>query len=219
MNHAGIPGEHRTAPHRSSAEAPPASHACLPGPPLRLDTHSVCPLREQDIEAIRVWRNTQIDVLRQAAPITPDEQQRYFDEVVRPTFRERRPKIILLSLLRSHICVGYCGLTNLDWVAGRAEISFLLDPMRARDPRIYREDMSACLELLSHTAFERLGLNRLFAETFDIRPNHIAILEAHGYEQEGRMREHVTVRGARVDALIHGMLASDWRAGRTAPET
>ncbi|MDP6978831.1 MAG: GNAT family N-acetyltransferase [Myxococcota bacterium] len=211
MNQTGNPGEHRTQTRRTRAEAKAPTHACLPGPALRFGAHALCALREQDIEAIRVWRNAQIDVLRQSVPITPAEQQRYFDEVIRPTFKDRRPRLILLSLLREELCVGYCGLTNVDWPAGRAEISFLLDPMRARDPRIYREDMSACLELLSRTAFERLGLNRLFAETFDIRPDHIAILEAHGYACEGRMREHVTVRGVRVDSLIHGLLATDWR--------
>ncbi len=192
-------------------------YVCLPGPGPKQGPHALCPLREQDIEPIRIWRNAQIDVLRQSAPISPSEQRQYFDDVVRPTFRERRPDLILLSLLRDEVCVGYCGLTNIDWLAGRAEISFLLDPMRAREPRIYEEDMKACLELLSRTAFERLGLNRLFAETFDIRPHHVAILEAHGFQREGCMREHTSVHGVRVDALLHGLLARDWRGESEDP--
>lgn len=189
-------------------------YAGLDATPLRQDAYELCTLREADIQSIRRWRNDQIDVLRQTAPISPDEQQRYFQDVIRPSFRERRPALMLFSLLRDDLCVGYCGLTHIDWLAGRAEISFLLDSMRVREPRIYEEDMRACLALLSSTAFERLGLTRLFAETFDIRPAHIALLEAAGFVFEGRLREHVYIHGNRVDSLVHGLLSRDWLAAR-----
>lgn len=211
MNTRPIADENRDPASRRAKPAKAVHYACLETPLAACGSHEVCTLREQDIESIRIWRNAQIDVLRQTAPISAPEQQRYFDEVVRPTFRERRPRMILLSLLRDGVCVGYCGLTNLDWLAGRGEVSFLLDPMRVRDTRIYEEDMGSALELLSRVAFERVGLNRLFAETFDIRPHHVAILESHGFRLEGRMREHATVRGQRVDSLLHGLLAREWR--------
>ncbi len=152
-----------------------------------------------------------MDILRQAAPITAPEQQRYFKEVVTPDFRAREPRQILLSLLFEESCIGYTGLTNIDWRAKRAEVSFLLDPARAANPDLYRQGFGTCLELLSRTAFELLGFHRLFAETFDLRPLHVAILEAHGYRLEGRMREHVRIAGTWVDSLIHGLLAPQSR--------
>lgn len=187
-----------------------ARYRCLRGREVAAAGYRLCTLRERDIEPIRLWRNAQIDVLRQAAPISPPEQQRYYEEVIRPTFDAPRPKLILLSLLRAEECIGYCGLTNLDWDAKRAEISFLLDPRRVEDPALYLRDFSVCLELLSRTAFEVLGLHRLFAETYDVRPPHVAILESRGFVCEGRLREHVRVAGRWVDSLIHGLLAADF---------
>ncbi|MCP5042028.1 MAG: GNAT family N-acetyltransferase [bacterium] len=184
-------------------------YACLRGREPSASGYRICTLRERDIESIRRWRNAQIDVLRQTAPISQDEQQRYFDSAVRPTFEARHPTMILFSLILETRCIGYCGLTNLDWQAGRAEISFLLDPERVADLPGYRRDFSVSLELLSHTAFEILGLHRLFAETFEIRPNHIEILEDHGFVLEGRLRQHAFARGGRVDSLVHGLLAAD----------
>ena len=159
-----------------------------------------------------------MNVLRQQSPISRDEQVRYFDQIVRPTFTRARPGQILLSLLRDETCIGYTGLTNIDWSAGRAEISFLLDPDRSIDPERYGRDFNACLSLLSHTGFEILGLHRLFAETYDIRPRHIEVLENYGYVLEGRMRDHVRIDGEAVDALIHGLLETDWRLREAASD-
>ena len=190
-----------------------SEYRCLEQLPPEFDAYRVCTLRERDIQSVRVWRNAQIDVLRQAAPISALEQERYYADVVRPGFRLSRPNLILLSLLRRGSCIGYTGLMNIDWPAGRAEISFLLDPDRVDDPSIYRRDFSACLKLLSYTAFEILGFQRLFAETFDVRPLHVDILEAEGYVLEGRLRNHARVEGHLVDSLLHGLLGQDWRAG------
>ena len=49
-------------------------------------------------------------------------------------------------------------------------------------------------------------------------PHHTAILEAKGFECEGRMREHASIRGVRVDSLLHGLLADGWRAGRSTAQ-
>lgn len=203
----------RTERNRRSGQA----YRCLGGHRPEVSGYRVCTLRQCDIQSIRIWRNVQIDVLRQASPISPLEQRRYYDLVVRPAFRADRPALVLLSLLLEESCIGYAGLTNIDWFARRAEISFLLDPDRVERTDLYRRDFAACLKLLSHTAFELLGLHRLFAETFDVRPLHVEILEAHGYVLEGRMRDHVRIEGGRVDSLIHGLLRPDWRDGREPP--
>lgn len=169
-------------------------------------------LRRSDIQLIRVWRNAQLYVLRQRASVSEIEQEHYFDRVVQPGFPKRQPEMILMSLLREGKCIGYTGLTHIDWAAERAEISFLVDPARAQDPTVYQQDFSRCLEMLASVAFENLEFNRLFAETFDLRPAHIGILEAAGYRLEGRLREHVEVDGRVVDSLVHGLLRSDWTA-------
>jgi RimJ/RimL family protein N-acetyltransferase len=177
-----------------------------PGLPATRDGYRYVPLRRSDIEALRVFRNEQIDVLRQAEPISAAQQERWFDDVVSPAQRELRPQMMLVSILDGdERFIGYGGLTNLDWDARRAEVSFLVDPARAGNRDIYRRDMTAFLGFLTDWAFGALRLNRLYTETYEFRNFHIRILEEAGFVAEGRLRQHT----ATGDSVLHGLLASD----------
>ena len=88
--------------------------------------------------------------------------------------------------------IAYGGLVHLSWPDKRAEVSFLADPARAADPETYRQDFQgAPAPAGASAAFDGLKLNRLFTETYDIRPAHVAILEEAGFRLEGRLRQHV----------------------------
>ena len=136
------------------ARSPTRTAPGLPAPSATAT--ATCRCGASDIEALREFRNAQIDVLRQSEPISEPEQERWFDEVVAPAQREPRPPMILVSILDADDrFIGYGGLTNLDWEARRAEVSFLVDPARAADPDVYRRDMAAFLALP-----RRLGVRR-----------------------------------------------------------
>src|SRR3954451_10076747 len=185
------------------------SYALLDAAPSRATgAYAVRSIAREDMEAIRRWRNAQLDVLRQPAPISSDEQERYYEDMVAPTFPQERPRQVLLTLLEHGETIGYGGLTNIDWDARRAELSFLVAPERVGDPDRYERDFLAFLELVvAGVALEDLALHRVFTETFDLRARHVAILERFGFEREGRMRDHVRIGGRYVDSLIHGHVA------------
>jgi RimJ/RimL family protein N-acetyltransferase len=174
------------------------------------DGYRYVPLRREDIEPLRGFRNAQMVVLRQSEPISPEQQQRWFDEVVAPAQVAARPSMILTSILDGEgRFIGYGGLTNISWESRRAEVSFLVDPERAAQPDVYRRDMAAFLGFLAHDAFGRLGLNRLFAETYAFRDFHLGVLEGAGFVREGRLREHVLVGERLEDSLVLGLLAAE----------
>ena len=174
------------------------------------DGYAIVPLRRRDIYDIKRWRNDQIDILRQQEPLTDDGQRRYYDEVVSVDGRSKRPRQILFSFLEGRDrCIGYGGLTNIDWVARRAELAFLLANDRNADVDRFKGDFRRFLGLVTTVCFDSLGLNRLFAETFDIRPYVIEVLEELGFRAEGRMREHVMIAGRPVDSLLHGLVRRD----------
>ena len=58
---------------------------------------TIRPIHADDIEAIRQWRNAQLDVLRQPRPISPEEQERYFATYIWSTMGAARPSQILVS--------------------------------------------------------------------------------------------------------------------------
>lgn len=177
-----------------------------------LGGYSLIALRESDIFDVMHWRNYQIDILRQKTLLTPKDQEEYFKNVVRPTFSSDQPKIMLFSLLLENKCVGYGGLVYIDWESKRAEVSFLVDPSRAKDNALYREDHLNFLSLLKKVAFATLKFNRLFTETYDIRSLHIADLVESGFKYEGRMRKHVKINNKYVDSIIHGILRGEYDA-------
>jgi RimJ/RimL family protein N-acetyltransferase len=174
------------------------------------DGYRLVPIREEDMESIRLWRNAQIDVLRQKKEISPKAQQQYFQEIIFPLYKEPQPSQLLFSFFFHDTCIGYGGLTQVDWDAGRAEVAFLLDPIRVENQKMYSPDFFHFLSLLSQIAFQELHFHRLFTETFSFRRSHLAILEKFGFVLEGRLREHVYKHNQWHDSLLHGLLKREW---------
>ena len=168
---------------------------------------TLVPVRREDLISIMRWRNAQIDVLRQAAPLTEVDQHRYWDEVIAPSFDHAQPRQILVSVLEGQACVAYGGLVHIDWPSQRAEVSFLSDTAISADEARHGELFAAYLQALKRIAFDQLGFHRLFTETYDIRPHHVRVLESCGFQPEGRMVDHVRIGDRFVDALLHGCIA------------
>lgn len=159
-------------------------------------------IRHQDMPLIKEWRNSQIRILRQKIPLTDADQERYWTEVIAPFLKDPFPNQLLYSILLDGQCIGYGGLVHIDWEAKRGEVSFLLDP---KYPKV-EEAFVSFLNMIIGVAFKEKGFHKLCTETFDVRPDMVAILEDVGFVLEGRLRDHVIVDGIYVDSLIHGYL-------------
>ena len=190
-------------------------YACLKQERYESGPLAVIPVREEDMELIRVWRNEQIRVLRQKKPLSPEDQRRYFREAVLPTFEQPHPPMLLFTYLLEERPIGYGGLVHIDWDHRRAEVSYLLETARSQEAADgeYAWLFSTFLDLMKRIAFDELGFNRLHAETFDIRQLHVQIMERNGFRLEGRMRQHVWIDGRFVDSLIHGCLREERNLG------
>ena len=164
-----------------------------------------------DIESIRHWRNSQIDVLRQASLITCEEQERYFSEQIWPDKLSPYPKQVLLAIEKNYELIGYGGLVNLNWQDQRAEVSFLLSPKIENSSNERARIFLSFLGLIQELAFEDLGLSRLWTETFEFRTAHISVLEEAGALLEGSIRSHVRINGKNIDSKLHGKLAKEWK--------
>jgi RimJ/RimL family protein N-acetyltransferase len=107
--------------------------------------------------------------------------------------------------------VGTCTLARLDPANWRAEPGFALG--RAFWGRGY---MTAALPAVLEFAFARLGLHRVFADTDPRNAPSIRALERLGFLREGVLREHYLVQGEPQDAVVYGVLRSEW-AGNAEP--
>jgi len=188
------------------------TYKCLKTKKFESGNYSILSLREKDIYKIKDWRNAQMEVLRQDNILTNSNQENYFKQAILPAFSQQNPKQILFSFLYTNQCIGYGGLTNIDWESKRAELSFLVNEEHAKNNKIYSNDFTTFINLIKKVTFIELKFNRLFTETFDIRPLHISILESNGFIFEGRMKQHVVINDKFVDSLIHGFLKENYNA-------
>ena len=175
-----------------------------------LDEYCLIPLMEQEMELIRKWRNEQIDYLRQNKPLTKDEQSKYYHQVIKKSFYEKKPKIILFSFLINNACIGYGGFVHIDWDSKKAELSFILDTNRTKEPRIYKKEFSIFLKIILNIGFKQILFNKIFTETFDIRPDTILILEKTGFVLENKLLSKNYINDSYVDSLFHRVLISDY---------
>jgi [ribosomal protein S5]-alanine N-acetyltransferase len=104
--------------------------------------------------------------------------------------------------------VGTCTLAHLDWVNRRAELGFAL----GRDfwGRGY---MAAAAPAIIEFAFGCLGLHRVFADTDPRNARSIRVLERLGFHREGVLREHYLAQGQPQNAVVYGLLRSEWARG------
>lgn len=174
------------------------------------DGYQLVPIRLEDAEPIRHWRNDQKDMLRQTAVIGPEEQKQYFESVVIPLFHESHPKQILFSFLLHNELIGYGGLTHIDWLSRRAELSFLMNTERANDISIYSQDFIHFLDLINQVTFNELQFHRLYTETFSYRTTHMQLLESCGFKKEGILRQHIYKKGKWFDSIMHGLLENEF---------
>jgi RimJ/RimL family protein N-acetyltransferase len=165
---------------------------------------------------IRKWRNEQIEILRQKNLLTVEDQKRYWNKVILPSISSDAPDIILFSYLFMNNLIGYGGLTHIDWSAKRAEVSFLLKTELTRDYGKHPKYFDIFLKILKKIAFDELKLQRLFTETYDLRPYHVTVLEKNNFKFEERKRYHIFLEteGRYVDSLIHGCQADKEYAGK-----
>ena len=163
------------------------------------------PIRKKDIEKIRIWRNQQREVLRQNNFLTKKEQENYFDKTIKPSFKEKTPKMILFSIIQKEKCIGYGGLVHIDWKAKRGEISFLSETKRSNT--ILKKDFENFLEMILEVGFQDLKLNKITTETFAFREDIIKILENRGFEKEGILKDQVLKKGKYYNSFLHHILS------------
>lgn len=183
----------------------PTRYACAPGLDRSVDDYRIRPLGWGDRGPIRQWRNAQLAVLRQREPISETDQDRYYRDVLEPSFGQARPEQVLVGVECRGVLIGYGGVVHLDWADRRGEVSFLTDPARL-DASTFAADWRSFLAMLVSMARDDLALHRLTTHAYASRTDLIGLLEEAGFAREGVLREHRNLAGDWTDVVLHGLL-------------
>lgn len=180
-----------------------SSYKCLRQQVQHFGRFELVPIRYEDRFAIMKWRNEQIYHLRQAHPLTEDDQQRYFDNVVAKLYDNPQPDQILFSYLENGLCIGYGGLVHINWIDNNAEVSFIMDTRLEKE--FFATHWSNYLTMLKEVAFNDLGLHKIYTYAFDLRPHLYEVLETNGFTREATLKEHCFYNGKYKDVVIHSI--------------
>lgn len=163
--------------------------------------YSLVPIRYGDRVDIMKWRNEQIYHLRQSKPLTEDDQENYFQNVVSKLFEVEQPDQLLFSYLENDKCIGYGGLVHINWLDRNAEISFIIATNLEKD--YFHKHWGIYLGLIEKVAFEELRLHKIYTYAFDLRPHLYEAIEAVGYLREATLEEHCYFDGRYRNVVIH----------------
>ncbi len=160
-----------------------------------------------DLEKIRIWRNKQMENLRQFRPLTIKNQEKFWDSIA----NDEKTVLFAIIAKENENLIGYCGVVNIHPVYSHGELSFLVDDQIDQKGPVYREIHLECLHLLCDYAFNQLHLNRIFTETYEFRKEHIVNMERFGMVKEGILREHVFKNGTFCNSIIHSILKKEYQ--------
>jgi RimJ/RimL family protein N-acetyltransferase len=163
--------------------------------------YSIVPIRMEDSIDIMNWRNEQIYHLRQKKLLTVEEQEFYFDNVIKKLFNENQPNQILFSYLEKEKCIGYGGLVHINWIDKHSEISFIMNTVLEKS--FFNFHWSSFLQLIEQVAFYELNLHKIYTYAFDLRPHLYDILDENDYQNEARLKEQCFYNGKFIDVIIH----------------
>lgn len=181
-----------------------AHYKCLKQQQYSLGEYSLVPIRYEDRFDIMKWRNEQIYHLRQASPLTEEDQQRYFDNVVAKLYDLPKPDQILFSYLENDVCIGYGGLVHINWNDRNAEVSFIMDTRLEKDH--FAEHWSNYLTMLKKVAVSDLNLHKIYTYAFDLRPHLYMMLEANDFMREATLKDHCFFEGEYKNVVIHSYI-------------
>lgn len=165
---------------------------------------SLVPIRFEDRLDIMNWRNEQIYHLRQAKPLTKNDQDSYFKNIINKLFEDDKPNQILFSFLKDGNCIGYGGLVHINWIDKNAEISFIMETKL--EEINFNMNWSMFLTLIKQLAFDELNLHKIYTYAFDLRPHLYTCLENNDFIKESELKEHCRFDGEYKNVIIHSYI-------------
>lgn len=169
-----------------------------------IEEYSIVPLRFEDRFEIMKWRNEQLYHLRQSKPLTKDDQNSYFNQVISKLYDDEEPNQILFSFLKNDECIGYGGLVHINWIDKNAEISFI---MNTTYEKLYFSDIwNIYLKLIEQVAFEELKLHKIYTYAYDLRQHLYQLFELNGFNKDAVLRDHKQIDNKFIDVVIHSKI-------------
>ncbi len=118
---------------------------------------------KEDVEAVRLWRNQAMEVLRTPFMLTQEMQEDFYANVICNRHTSARYWSVVLE--KDGTVVGLTGLVGIEWENRLAEISLMIDPEQRENG--YGEE---ALAQLLRKGFHELNLENIYGECYLCNP-------------------------------------------------
>lgn len=158
-------------------------------------------LEQKDLYLIRTWRNQ--DYVRAAMLtdhiISEEEHQNWFVRLAEDN------QCIYLIVTYKGIDIGVTYFTEINRKNETCSWGFYLGDLLARP------GIGAVVEYLSlDHIFENLKIRKVWIEVLIGNQNALSMNKSFGFQEEGRLRAHVSKGDGFEDVILLGMFRSDW---------
>lgn len=133
-------------------------------------------------------------------PTSPEALYKHFDE------NTQRDDEIEFAIEADGKYIGHCGLHSFDYTARVCELGIEIGD-KAYWGQGYGRD---AIRLLLAYAFEHMNMHRVWLTTHSENVRAIRCYTACGFVEEGRLRQHIYVRGHYVDRVTMGILREEF---------
>ncbi len=176
--------------------------------------HLAPPDPEHDAEIEAAWTHDS-DYLRLldaalARPLSPAQVKKKYEALEKEHDKQFYFAVRTRTPEGAGRLLGFVQLQWVDWLHGNAELRLGIGAPADRGQGYGREAAG----LITHYAFEELGLHRLGAVTYAYNAGATRFIERRGFTLEVRMRQAVQRDFQRWDALHYGLLRAEWEQRR-----
>jgi RimJ/RimL family protein N-acetyltransferase len=147
-------------------------------------------------------------VLAVRTPYSELAERDWLERIMRPGIPPS-DIVFAIDLVENEVrtLIGTMGLHHIDWFNRRAATGSYIGNAQHRGKGYGREAKLALLEY----AFNTLDLQKIDSEAFSHNLASQKCLLACGYQQEGVRRSIAFINGQRVDGVMFGITAAEWR--------
>lgn len=139
------------------------------------------------------------------SPISQAGEENWYEQhLARPAYT--RTLLIEVELEAGWTPIGTIGFHDIDWINRSAEFGIMIGEKSQWNRGWGRQ----AVRLLLYQGFANLNLHRIYLYVHADNPRAIRAYQAAGFQVEGTLRQDIFKNGEYVDALLMGILRSEW---------
>jgi RimJ/RimL family protein N-acetyltransferase len=154
----------------------------------------------EDAERCFRWMNDPniVRTLKSRYPIAFSNEMEWLDRAMRPGAAERH---FAIERKEDRAHIGNASIHDIDWVSRVASFGLFIGEPSAWN-RGFGKD---AVVTLVRFAFDEMNLRKIRINVFDYNDRAKHVLEAHGFVQEGRLRDEFYREGVFHDIVIYSI--------------